>query len=191
MVALALSALAAPTDFHAVSAADGCTVYTGPVGEDGIATLRAECHWPDGDFEVLDAALSRVDRWEDLVWCIADSAVVGRDGDRALVWQRHEVSGIAARENLVWMRSSGDGTLRRYEWTQAGVGFDAAADAVVPLRNDGFWQVSRAADGGVDVVHEITYDPAGQVPAWLVRWFQRRGALTVLADVHALAQGRL
>src|SRR5688572_7719678 len=63
-------------EFVPVATEDGCTVYVGPVAASGVPPMRAECVWPDVTVEDVHEVFSRLDRWQDFVWCIADSRIV-------------------------------------------------------------------------------------------------------------------
>lgn len=177
-------------EFAPVATQGGCTVYVGAIDPaSGVPPMKAECHWPDVTVDDVHGVFSRLDRWQDFVWCIADSRILEEQGGRTLVWQRQSVRPLSDRENVIWMAVEETEDGYTYRWELAEVPFDAAPSSVVPGRNEGRWVVRAAPDGGVWLTNEIAYDPAGSVPSWLVRWFQTRGALQVLDGIHEAVGG--
>lgn len=172
-------------EYSPAATSGGCTVFVGPIDpSSGVPPMRAECFWPDVTVDQVHEVFSRLDRWQDFVWCISDSRIVREDGGRTLVWQRQSVRPLSDRENVIWMTVERRPDGYAYRWELAAEPFAADPSSVVPGRNEGSWIVREAPGGGVLLTNEMAYDPAGSVPSWLVRWFQTRGALQVLDGIH-------
>jgi len=181
-------ALAAPPGFEPVGEGAGCQLFRGPVHADGTQPIRAECHWPDVAPRRLEGLLTRFDRLDELIPPVVRSEIVRTEGPRALVHQVAQVRGIAPRQVLVWMeRTASDGAVRVSWVTASGERLDLLPRHVRAPRNDGAWEVAPHPDGGSRVVHEVTYDPGGSVPAWVVRWAQAGGLRDVMETVRAAA----
>lgn len=184
---LLTAALAAPAGFELVGEGAGCRLYRGPA-DGGLAPARAECHWPEVAPTALEGLLARYDRYDELIPPVTRSVVVRTEGGRALVHQVAHTRGLAPREVLLWMeRASSDGTAR-FRWTTAAdQPLDLPPRHVRAPRNEGWWEVAAHPRGGAQVVHQVTYDPGGAVPAWLVRWAQVGGLREIMENVRGLA----
>jgi len=179
-------AAAAPSDYEPVMERDDCVFYMGPQEADGVTPVMVECNWSDRDAHEMDALLSQMNNYHEIVWAIEDTRMVRAEGARSLVWQRHVVKGTAPREVMIWMETAptaAGGT--RYSWTTADEDFELSRGAVLAARNDGYWEVNPTVEG-VEVVLHGCYDPGGWVPDVLVRWCQTFGADRLMKDAHAL-----
>jgi len=176
-----------PADYWEVKERGGCTYYNGPAEEDGTRPLRAECHWPDLTFERIDTLLSK---WEDhdlYHSSVVAADVVGQDGDAVIVHQEHHTSGISNRELNLRLHKEILPNGARYPWTMTPDQPEPKKGNVVPVRDDGYWEVTRAGDGGVDVVYDLKYAPGGSVPGFIIKWFSTSGLVAVVEDFHDYA----
>ncbi len=187
---LATLALAEPpAGYVEVKRVHDCVLYKGPAEDDGVAPMRAECRWKDVDPDALIALLTDYEAYDDLIFGIDAARVVRVEGGRALVHQVQSTRGIATREVLLWMDTRRDGDAAVVSWVQASdEPLEVAPGHVRAPRNEGAWEVRPDPEGGARVVHRIAYDPGGDVPAWLVRWFQVGGMAQVMGDVRARAR---
>ena len=74
---------------------------------------------------------------------------------------------------------------KRYNWKMADDQTPVTDLGVVPLRDDGKWEVTPGAAGGSHVVYELNYDPGGSVPGFIVRAFQGGGFRTLVLELRA------
>lgn len=189
LTALLLStALAAPPGY-AVSkdGVEGCALYLGPADANGIVPMLAECAWPDVTMDGFRKAFDDWEHHDEIFSSVADSKIVRRDGDRTLLHQRHQSSGISDREAMLWGTAGPvDGGGYRYAWTMAkGEPLEVASGNVPTAFDDGHWIVRPRPEGGVLVEHKLVYDPGGRVPGFLVRWFQTSGLAATVTEAHA------
>ncbi|MDG1481426.1 MAG: hypothetical protein P8R54_17660 [Myxococcota bacterium] len=185
---LPLSAQAAPGEFQLVRTTEDCQTYMGARDADGVTPVRIECRWDGIEKASVEAMFDQFDRYHEFVWALGDSRIERTEPNRALVWQRHEVPGTAPRETLVWLLAEDNGFgSRRYTWTTAPEEeLTLSASAVRAPRNDGMWNIIPG-DSGVDVVLELSYDPGGMVPDWLVKWCQTLGADRMMSEIQGIA----
>ena len=185
---LPLSAQAAPGEFELVRTTEDCQTYMGPRDDDGVTPVRIECRWDDVTPESIEAMFDQFAHYHVFVWALSDSRIHRTEPDRALVWQRHEVPGTAPRETLVWLRSEANSFgSKRYTWASANdEPLELSLFATRAPKNNGMWDIIPRA-GGVDVVLELSYDPGGLVPDWLVKWCQTLGADRMMADIRTMA----
>ncbi len=106
----AASALAAPpagpAGWDATKSGDGCQLYTGPGEKDGVVPVVSECHWDDVTLDKLDGFLSNWPLHADIFGSVVSSTTIRTDGDRTLVHQEHQASGISDREVNIWMQKA-------------------------------------------------------------------------------------
>lgn len=190
-ILLVTAALAAPEGYKVSKEGDGCKYYTGPVTADGIVPIRAECHWPDIKLEVADKVLTNWNEHDNVFGTVDVSETVRQDGARALVHQTHVTKGISPRDVMMWGTKTPINGGFKYAWNKAdGEPLTLPDGHVATAHHEGFWQVTPAADGGVDVVHELIYDPGGSVPGFLIRWFQTSGLIGTVTDLHTYLAAR-
>jgi hypothetical protein len=194
LLAAAAPAPAAPPPFAAVDQVDsfrGCTILIGaePPGG-GVAPVRAVCHWPDLAVEDLADLLLDYEGYGRFIPCMVELRTLWTHADRALVWQFDRIGpGLAPRESRTVMTHRavpGGFTVR---WEADPTPFAARAGSVVMPRNEGFWWVTAARGGGVDLVEQVFLDPGGRLPAWVVNWYQTYGVAEQLRLLHGLARG--
>lgn len=186
MLLLALAG-AAPPDFRETrtDVADGCTLYLGPAESDGVVPMRAECTWPDVTVDQFKTAYGDWTKHAEIYQSIGSSVLVSSTGNTATVRQTHEAGGIKTREMVI------DGTTTertdgvRYEWHKNPGDQGITSGNVEATRSDGYWDVTTRPEGGVFAVHQLSYEPGGSVPGFLVRWFQTGGLQAIAEDTRA------
>ncbi len=175
--------------FEHVRTKFGCDISMRPREGERPVTMRADCAWPDVDASVLREMIGDFERYPEFVFPVDVSEVRRRDErGRALVYQRQEMVGISDREVLLWMREEPVGQGVRFAW-------EVAAEEPLTLRsgairtpyNTGYWQVTPRAEGGAEVVHQITMDGGGTIPQWIINMVRTRGFARVMRDVHDVA----
>jgi hypothetical protein len=166
--------------------ANGCVLESRPASHPDGAAMRATCDWPEVQPEKLVALLGDFDRYDELIYPIVEAHVVRRDPDRVLVYQRHHFFGIADREMLLWMRTVSRDGGTSFEWDAASEEpLEVQPGLVRPARNSGRWFIAPDGSGGSKVVHEVTLDPGGSVPEWVIDLAGSRGFVRILNDVRA------
>ncbi len=175
---------APPVGFKQTDDGNGCTFYKGPKDADGNETLFADCYWPDVEAERIKGLLARWDHHDRYFSTVTTSDIVGKVGDKVLVRQVHEASGISDREcMLVMWRTEADGAYR-YQWTMAPDQSGREDVGVLPEADTGAWTVIPDSRGGVKVTYELLYDPGGSVPGFVVRWFQGSGFIDLVGEMR-------
>ncbi len=183
-----LALASAPEGYEAMKEGADCTIYKGPEEPDGVSPMVAICHWKEVDPKGLIAKLSDYAAYDDLIFGIVSSDVKRVDGDRTLVHQVQTTKGIATREVLIWMKTEASEKGTTVSWTTAAEEPLVVAEGNIRSpRNDGAWEVGPHPEGGSQIRHTIAYAPGGNVPGWVVRWFQVGGMLKVMTEVRATA----
>ena len=187
LVVIALTAaLAAPDGYRSTKeGVSGCNLFLGPANEAGILPMRAECHWPDVTVAKFDSFFANWGDHDLYFQSIDKSDVLSTQGAVTTTAQTHVTKGISNRFVVLdGTRSAlADGGFK-YSWTKSAHTMTVPADAVEVPFDNGYWEVHPASDGGVDVTHELVYDPGGSVPGFIVRWFQTSGLADVVTDLH-------
>ncbi|TNE91076.1 MAG: hypothetical protein EP330_06405 [Deltaproteobacteria bacterium] len=186
MILLLAAALAAPPDGFSLTKSDvsGCELYKGSADAKGDVPMRAECRWADISLETFHAKFSDWEAHDDIFSSVVSSRIQ-RSGDPVLVHQRHYARGISDREILLWGKTEKVGDGWRFSWSRAtGETLTPASGNVAAERSDGAWEAHPHPDGGVTVTYELTYDPGGSVPGFLVRSFQGSGFAAVVTELH-------
>jgi hypothetical protein len=184
-----LASVALAGDFEPVREEAGCAIAMRPESHPDGAAMRAECRWPEVEPATLSAMLAVFEAYPDFVFPIDEARVVRREPDRALVYQRQSMIGLADREVLLWMgqEPTPDGGAR-FSWTAAAEEpLALRPGAVRTPRNTGFWQVDPYPAGGSVVVHEVAMDAGGSIPRWVVELVRYRAFARIMADVRAAA----
>lgn len=179
-----------PEGFVEVRTSGDCRIAQREATESGPLAMRADCSWPEVSPDRLITLLGRFDAYSEFIWPIKEARVVRTEADRALVYQRQHITGLADREVLLWMSQQDlPPSGRRYQWTAASdQPLTLQPGAVRTPRNDGLWQVQPAEGGGAQVVHQIAVEAGGPaLPRWLLTWIRTRGFLAVMADVRRAA----
>lgn len=186
VLALIPSALAAPpAGARELTTGNGCVVWREPATADGITPVYAECTWPDVEPAKLYAVLGDWEGHARVHQTVVSSAVRKTEGDRSLVYQEHQLSGVSTREVEIWM----------WKAPLPEGGFAFAWESTAPVtpkkgnvataHHEGYWHVSPAPAGGSRVTYRLAYDAGGSVPGFLVRWFQGSGTLTTTEELRA------
>ncbi len=164
---------------------DGCDLFLGPKEADGVVPMRAECRWPEVSLEKFDAAFSQWDLHDDIFSTISASDVLGKAGDTTEVRQIQVTKGISDRFIVIkGTRAAIDGGGYRYAWTRSDHTMAPPSGTVQVTRSDGHWEVRPLDGGGVALVHQLSYDPGGSVPSFMVRWFQTSGLQGIVTDLR-------
>jgi len=175
-------------EFEPVREVHDCQISMRPPEHPEGAAMRAECRWPEVDYQRAVDKLARFDAYDDYIWPIAESRIERSDEDgRLLLYQRQHIWPLSDREVLLWMdQESYEGGLR-FVWTTANdEPLDLAEDAIRTPKNEGYWLVAPSEEGGVRVVHEIAVVGGGTIPAWVVNMVRVRGFARVMGDVRAI-----
>lgn len=190
MLLLLFAALAHASEgrFDHVRDAEGCSIAMRPESDPEGAAMRADCVWPEVRFAHIEAMLDAYERYSEWVFPVAVAEVRRREAERALVYQRQEIFGLADREVLLWMKRDTRADGMRVSWTTAdGEPLTLQPGAIRTPRNIGYWDVTARPDGGVAVIHEVALDAGGSVPRWIVNLVRTRAFAKVMADVRAAA----
>ncbi|MBT3219269.1 MAG: hypothetical protein HN348_09275 [Proteobacteria bacterium] len=179
-------AIAAPPDYRQTKEVNDCTLYLGPA-DNGTVPMHAECVWPELPFEKVDRLLSK---WEDhdlYFSSVTACDLVRQDGNRTMVVQTHQSSGISDRQINLWMEKTPlDGGGFRWRWTKANDPVTLLKGNVEAERDDGHWEIAPEGSG-VKVTYHLLYAPGGSVPGFLVRWFQTSGLTAITEDFRTYA----
>ncbi len=175
-----------PEGHKALKVKHDCQFSAAPTGADGVAPVRADCHWPELTLDKLDALLADWGGADKIFSSVVSSKVTAGSGAKVTFTQVHQASGIADREGtFIGTREDVAGGFE-YAWTMSGATQGAVGDGRVALgRNDGSWTVTKHPEGGVMVIYRLRYDPAGSVPSWIVRSFQTGGIVTFVGELRA------
>jgi hypothetical protein len=190
-IAMTTAALAAPPGYSVTETdVDGCELSLGPTEADGVVPMRAECVWRDITLDTWNAKMAKWGDHDTYFSVIVESNVQRTVGDKALVYQKHRSKGISDRETNLWMQHTVVNGADRYAWTPAKEEPVHPADGNVAVaRSDGYWEAKADPAGGIRVVHQLSYDPGGSVPGFLVRWFQTSGLEANVTELHASMKG--
>ena len=185
LAALTLTALAAPPDGYRVTKeVNDCQLMLG-AAVDGVVPMRAECVWPEVDPARFRAVMGQFQD-HDVVWSTVSSCeIVRTEAGRTLTHQVHVSKGISDREALLWLEGAEVPGGWRASWTLATDPLDVADGNVPVAKDDGYVEVLDRAQGGALVNYQLTYDPGGSVPGFIVRWFQVSGLQTITEDLRA------
>jgi len=188
---LAAAFAAPPEGYTLQKETDDCVLFAGPPNAQGIAPMYAECHWPDVDPEKLQELLGVWDAYDKYISAIESCRIVKIEGSRTLVHQLQTAPAISDREVVVWMEKIPVEGGFRFTWqNDPSEPLDIAKGNIRPPKNAGFWEVTAHPESGSFVQHQVTYDPGGRVPAWLVRTFSVSGLAGVMSDVRGLAKAK-
>ena len=184
-----LLAQAAPPGFEVTKTENDCTFYVGPKDEQGVAPIRAECHWRELSPEKLDSLVVDWAGHARYFWSVKAGEELRTDGGRTLVHQTHQASGISDREVWVWMyKEPAANNGNRYAWTMEGAAQGTVAKGnVLCARDDGHWEIRPHKDGGSEVIYHLAYAPGGSVPGFAVRMFQVGGLVKLIGELRSYA----
>lgn len=186
MITLTLmTALAAPSGYTETKTGNGCTLYKGAAGSDGVVPIYADCHWP----EVAPAKLHGIlDNWPGhatVFSTVETSKVVKTEGGTQIVQQVHNLSGISNREVQFKATKKSVDKGFEYGWMTANDGLVIDKSSVLATRHEGYWRITDHPDGGTRAEHGLTYNPGGSVPGFMVRMFQTSGVLATTEELRA------
>jgi hypothetical protein len=179
--------MAAPPGFKVTKQTEHCELSLGKALPNGVVPMRAECHWPHLAPERLHGLL---EAWgdHDLYWSsVASSDVKRSDAGRYWVHQVHQAKGISDREAVVLMEKKPIEGGARYGWVLDNAGLEVGSGRVEVAYSEGWWEITAHPEGGTKAVHQLSYDPGGSVPGFLVRWFQTSGLTAVVEEIEAYA----
>jgi len=187
LLLLASSAWALPPGFHETKTTQYCQLALGKAGPNGVVPMRAECHWPHIEPDKLHGLMGAWGDHDLYFSSVVSSDVQKTDGGRSWVHQVHRAKGISDRECVVVMEKTSIDGGARYGWTVDNGGLVVEKGRVEVAQSDGFWEIRPHADGGTAAVHQLSYDPGGSVPGFLVRWFQTSGLTAVVTELESYA----
>jgi hypothetical protein len=151
-----------------------------------VVPVQAVCDWEISPAR-LHALLAEFGSHDDYFGGLAESTVLPSDDGVTRVRQVHTASGISDRAAVVdWTVTEIEGG-RRYSWTKAGDQSGIDGRGLEAIECAGSWDVLARGDD-VRVVYEMRYAPGGNVPFFLMRWFQGAGIRGVLADFRDYAE---
>lgn len=181
-------ALAAPpAGFTELKRDNDCVVYRGTVDGGGIAPVYADCHWPDVAPEKLHALLADWEGHANVHATVVSSKIEKTEGEKSLVYQVHQLSGISNREVRIWMQKTAVSGGFEYSWKNDGV-VEPQKGNVATARHIGYWRVTPDPAGGSHVEYSLDYDPGGSVPGFLIRWFQAGGTVETTNELRTAAK---
>jgi hypothetical protein len=184
------AALAAAADSYVpVRTSAGCAISHRPDTHPDGPAMRAVCHWPEVPPAAFASAVQEYERYPELVFAIRVARVERREPDRALVFQRQQVAGLAPREVLVWMAAHSDPDgFTTVTWTTANEEpLTVTPGAVRMAKNEGYWRIGPHPRGGAWVEHEIAAEGGGSVPLWIVDLARSWAYIRILADSRSFA----
>jgi len=193
MTLLLLSAaLAAPPGYKVTKTTNDCELMLGPAEADGVVPMRAECHWPEIPPDAFHAAVGNFAIHGELWSTVPVCEVVRTEGGRTLTHQVHQSNGISDRELMLWLETVEVEGGYRHQWTRAvDEPLEPAKGNVAAARDDGYCEGVAHPDGGTQVNYQLSYDPGGKVPGFLVRWFQTSGLAGIMEDLRTSLGERL
>jgi len=191
ILALALLVAGAYTGFRGLTGQGfggddlGCELTELP-GDGDIVPVRATCSWEISP-ERLHEMLAEFDAHDDYFAGLAESTVLGADQGSVRVRQVHTASGISDRAAVVdWTVTEVEGGVR-YAWNKSEDQSGIEGHGLEAIECAGSWEVVEDGDG-TRVIYEMRYAPGGNVPFFLMRWFQGAGIRGVLADFRNSAE---
>lgn len=160
-----------------------CTFYAGEA-IDQVVPVRAVCDWPIAPARV-HTLLGQQSEHHRVFSAVKESTVVKvLSGGVNLVRMVYQATGISDRESMVGYRIQDIDGGRRYSWSMEGVVQERKHGLLVPSINTGMWEVVGNATGGSRVTYEGRFQPGGNVPGFVVNWFQGSGIRGVVGDLR-------
>lgn len=182
MLALLFAAGVAHAGWTETDADYGCIFYRGAKDASGATPIRVECDW-DVDPATLSAVLGNPGDHHVIFDSLRDSETLSVSGGLERVRQVHRASGASDREVVVEIRTQPVAGGERFSWRKSADQTGRKTDGVEPDLSEGYWEVT-AKDGRSRLVYEVRYLAGGNVPAFLVRWFQGAGIKGVIRDLR-------
>lgn len=185
---LLLSAAFAQDGWEVSRTSGGCEYRRGPIEADGNSPLWTRCTWPSVSAEAVEGLISAYgdhdSTWESIAVCDE----VERSEEQVRVHHVHAIPGLSDREiELTWTWATEDDGATRHEWVRSAVQPPVDSAHVNPTRDEGYYRV-RALDEGVEVEALFYYDPAGNIPDWLVRATQVSSADLMMQELRQAAR---
>lgn len=183
---LALTAAQAVPPDYKVTKSDivGCQLMLGPREADGVVPMRAECVWPDITLEKWDGVFQDWASHDEIFTTVQTSEILEVQGEVSYVSQLNVTKGISDRVLILEMKREPIEGGFRYAWTKSSREPEVPKGAVITGRSDGSWEVTTNPSGGINAVHQLSYDPGGSVPGFMVRWFQTSGLASIVEEAH-------
>ena len=182
LVPLWMSGVAMAEPWKQVDARDGCEFFVGETDATGVTPIRATCDWPYPATK-LQHLLSQFDQHYRYFDMLEYSNLVSKDGEAVLIYQLHRLAGMPDREVVLRMWSEPIEGGVAYKWTKAENQTVLSGSGVEIELDTGMWQVTETADG-LHLDYELRYAPGGWVPDFVVRWFQGKGLVMTLRQLH-------
>jgi len=161
-----------------------CKVSTGKT-DDGVLEAWAHCEWPL-PAERVDSILGVFADQERHFSGVAESEVLRVDGERTLVRQVQQASGISDREVVLEFVAEAIPNGTRYRWRKASDQSGRNPDNVECEVHEGYWEITRTGDK-TTVDYHLRYLPGGSVPSFLVSAFLSSGVEGALGDLRQAA----
>jgi hypothetical protein len=185
---LAASLTLAQAGWEETARDNGCVFYKATTTEaDGVQPVRATCDWPIKP-KTLHRLLDKVEDHDLYFSGITKCNLIGHEGAVARTWQLHETPGMSAREVVLDMETTVIDGGWRFAWTKAADQSHNTGGGVEIELNTGMWEVTDNGQGGSKVVYELRYKPGGNVPGFMVRWFQGSGMQSLIGELRTYAK---
>ena len=169
-------------DWSVTTQQEDCTFYRAPTEANGVVPVRAECDW-EIDVETAVDLLSDQGRHDQIFEAVAESTVLSEVDDRRRVYQVQRARGVNDRHVILeYTQEIIDGG-RRFRWVKSSDQSSLREEGVEVEVTEGFWEV-RATDDGLHLAYELRYLPGGNVPAFVMGWFQGMGTRMVIDDLR-------
>jgi hypothetical protein len=175
---------APPAGYEELKQGNDCTVYRGAQDAAGIAPVYAECVWPEIPPDKLHKVLIDWEGHADTHVTVATSKIEKTEGERSLVYQVHQLSGISDREVRIWMQRTAVPNGFEYSWKNIEPFEPLVKGNVATTKHEGYWRVTANPAGGSKVEYALTYNPGGSVPGFLIRWFQAGGTIDTTVELR-------
>lgn len=184
---LLLAAQATPDGFVETRSTQQCTFSVGPARASGVSPIHAACRWPHISLAAVDAAFGDFSSSARIHETVAEATVTRRAPGVTEVLEIHTAPTIAPRQaHLRYTRAATDRVVR-WRWELTDPQPPLRPRHLAELENTGSWTFTAPPGGGVEVIHQLTYEPGGSVPAWLIRLFQTRAVSRFCDELHAAA----
>jgi hypothetical protein len=160
----------------------GCTFYRGESEADGVVPVRVECDWKV-DAKKAATLLGHEEGHAEIFSALAENTVLSDDGDIRSVYQVQRVRGISDRHVILDYTREKQPMQWRFNWSKAADQSGLRPEAVEVEVAEGAWEVTET-ETGMHLHYELRYLPGGQVPAFLIGWFQGIGTRQVIRDLR-------
>lgn len=164
-----------------------CKIVTGK-DADGVLEATAHCEW-QMPADRLDSILSVFGDQDRHFSGVAESTVLDVDGEKTLVRQVQQASGISNREVVLEFFSEAIPNGHRYRWHKAKDQSGRNPDHVECEVHEGYWEIVSVGDK-TTVDYHLRYLPGGSVPSFLVSAFLSSGVEGALGDLRQAASAQ-